>query len=385
MKAKAYLSGDGGIMNDIQIDSAERELWAEVRERVGKDRPMFSDMSTEEKRKYELYSCYRMVNSILAYDWHDETPEELLDWELHRSYKSYLQKYVNSLGKDTVLDVIKEQMDSIDKVEVDVGTDSEGVHYNSIKWKKPRRHAQNGYLKDFSAEELIKKVQANKRSLYSERELGDYLYEINVRPPLFGAEIDERHPVWVDIIKEGPDGNQERVYSEDFLTYEDAKEAIDKWVKEQLRVAESLKTRRMLHPKRSMNEAPDMFGNKTDYEIAKEKDAEVKAFFGNIRQQFDSDLAAYLKNYSMLDRMVETPRTLGERRTFLVKYLLTELAKDRASDAISPKGFSKRWAADKDLIGKPIDPKMVEKFADYVLDYYKDFDTFKRNLKTEEE
>lgn len=97
----------------------------------------------KEKRLKEL-RCLKMINSKLAYDEEFRvskmgvltyTPEDVLQKDL-KGYHSYLQDYVNELGEARVLELIQEQMDSIEDIKVCVFTDSEGLTYNSIIYKK---------------------------------------------------------------------------------------------------------------------------------------------------------------------------------------------------------------------------------------------------------
>lgn len=99
--------------------------------------------STKEKRLKEL-RCLRMIDSQLAYDNNfrfskmgvlDYSPEAVLRKDLN-SYHSYLLEYVEALGRARVLELIQEQMDSIESIKVGVFTDSEGCSYNSIIYKE---------------------------------------------------------------------------------------------------------------------------------------------------------------------------------------------------------------------------------------------------------
>ena len=90
----------------------------------------------QEKRKREL-SCIEMINSILAYNCRGySVAKDVLEHEKKNFYHNYLEPYITELGEDRVLELIQGQIDSIDTVEVGVSRDSEGVYYNSIKWKE---------------------------------------------------------------------------------------------------------------------------------------------------------------------------------------------------------------------------------------------------------
>ena len=119
-------------MNDRELEDAEQKMWQETRERTGKKDVWFKDV---DKKTYNTLSAIRMINSVLAYHWVEgETAEELLDKELNR-YKSYLQEYVDKLGREKVLELIENQMNDIDHIARNVSTDSEGLSYNGIVWK----------------------------------------------------------------------------------------------------------------------------------------------------------------------------------------------------------------------------------------------------------
>lgn len=119
-------------MTDFELQQAKRELAEQMKKTSvenGKPTP-------EQKRQYEKFLCIGMINSVIAYDWHEgQTAKELLDWELNDRYHSYLEEYVNKFGYDEVLALVQEQLDDIQFVERDVFTDDEGVSYNSITWK----------------------------------------------------------------------------------------------------------------------------------------------------------------------------------------------------------------------------------------------------------
>ena len=79
-------------------------------------------------------SCVEMIKSILAYGGFGKTPEQILK-EQEEAHHNYLEKYVNGLGRETVLCLIKETSDSISHIKHGVYTDNEGLTYNSIVYK----------------------------------------------------------------------------------------------------------------------------------------------------------------------------------------------------------------------------------------------------------
>ena len=85
-------------------------------------------------RDRELW-CISMIDSILCYNcrsWKDA--ERVMAYEESSRY-NYLADYVKLFGRDKVVALIQEQIDSIESVSVNVFTDSEGLTYNSINYK----------------------------------------------------------------------------------------------------------------------------------------------------------------------------------------------------------------------------------------------------------
>ena len=121
-------------MNDFELEIEKKRLrdagcgW--------KNGIYYKGTPEQEKRKREL-SCVEMINSILAYNCRGySSAKEVLEHEKKNFYHNYLAPYITELGEDRVLELIQGQIDSIDTVEVDVSCDSEGISYNSIKWKE---------------------------------------------------------------------------------------------------------------------------------------------------------------------------------------------------------------------------------------------------------
>lgn len=124
-------------MTDAQIEKAEMDLYdgENMYEfyRAGKK------LSASKERRRKELKCMSMINSILCYDWatrlQECTPQKVLEEEQNK-YHSYLDQYVQQLGKERVLELIQEQLNSIAGVKVNVFTDSEGCSYNSIIYKE---------------------------------------------------------------------------------------------------------------------------------------------------------------------------------------------------------------------------------------------------------
>lgn len=85
----------------------------------------------------EEQACIDMVTSIIAYDYPnlDTTAVRIVEADLH-SKDGYLRKYVDSLGLQKVIELTQNQLDLIDRIEVNTYQDSEGVPYNTIVWRE---------------------------------------------------------------------------------------------------------------------------------------------------------------------------------------------------------------------------------------------------------
>lgn len=122
-------------MNDKQLKQAERTLREEMN---AQGFGLINGKYIKPPQEYELrereLSCISMINSILAYSCHGYTAEEVMAHE-ESAYRNYLADYVEMLGREKVVALIQGQIDSIDHVEQNVYTDSEGLMYNSIIWK----------------------------------------------------------------------------------------------------------------------------------------------------------------------------------------------------------------------------------------------------------
>ena len=80
-------------------------------------------------------SCIDMINSILCYNCAGyKDAEQVMRYE-ETSYHNYLADYVELFGRDKVVALIQDQINSIDNINHSVYTDSEGLTYNSINWK----------------------------------------------------------------------------------------------------------------------------------------------------------------------------------------------------------------------------------------------------------
>ena len=121
-------------MDNKKLEQYEYKLYAEMRERKAKGEDPFKDANF--KRRYDYKSAWKMIGSVLAYNWQNgQSAKELLDWELNNRCHSYLKEYVDKLGYDTILNLTQQEMDDIAYIKRAVFTDSDGLTYNSIVYK----------------------------------------------------------------------------------------------------------------------------------------------------------------------------------------------------------------------------------------------------------
>lgn len=106
-------------MTDKQIQQAQRTI------------PPYSERNEEQQRLYDELSCREMINCCLVYgeSYNFYTPET-------GKFGIYAHRHVKTLGADTVIKLYNEQCKDFAKaiVKKNVGTDSEGVSYNSVIW-----------------------------------------------------------------------------------------------------------------------------------------------------------------------------------------------------------------------------------------------------------
>lgn len=116
------LSGNKGLSED-KIDEMR---WALP--------DLFKNMTDEQKQIFEELSLREMVMSCLVYGDDIHTAENNVSLGKYRG-KPYVAEYYDTLGKDVTEEIIKQQTDYFNRGKVikDVGTDSEGVTYNSFE------------------------------------------------------------------------------------------------------------------------------------------------------------------------------------------------------------------------------------------------------------
>lgn len=81
-------------------------------------------LTLEQQRLHRELDCRDMINSCLCYGY-----------DFIKS--NYSEPYIKELGRKRVIELYNEQKIDFNKATIlyNVGTDSEGCSYNSIKWK----------------------------------------------------------------------------------------------------------------------------------------------------------------------------------------------------------------------------------------------------------
>ena len=145
--------------------------------------------------KYEIDNCVRGSYATHGIDRYGE-----------------LAVFVRELGDD-LIDCAYELAD------MDDDEDMEESLKESFDWS-------NGSLQDFDPEDLMEKVKKRQMSLFTRREFGDKVYDISIHPH---GRVDQPTDIWVDIISEDEQGNQDRTFLKKFLTYDEAINAMKEW------------------------------------------------------------------------------------------------------------------------------------------------------------
>ena len=115
-------------MNASTLEKRKKEL----HEKINAQCKQFPGMKLVIKDKKLINE---MINSLLCYDCVGfKNAEEVMQKE-EKSDFNYLKTYVEKLGRERVVELIQEQIDSIEHVESGVFVDDEFVSYNSIVWK----------------------------------------------------------------------------------------------------------------------------------------------------------------------------------------------------------------------------------------------------------
>ena len=145
--------------------------------------------------KYEIDNCVRGSYATHGIDRYGE-----------------LAVFVKELGDD-LIDCAYEL------AEMDDDEDMDESLKESFDWS-------NGSLQDFDPEDLMEKVKKRQMSLFTRREFGDKVYDISIHPH---GRVDQPTDIWIDIISEDEQGNQDRTFLKKFLTYDEAINAMKEW------------------------------------------------------------------------------------------------------------------------------------------------------------
>ena len=125
------------ITNKGLTDKEAKELEQALKEKgIGWINGKFYKGSNGEEKLLTELECIRMINSIIAYRNFTFEPEYLNKDAEQVLSDHYLQKYIESLGAERVLELIKGQFRAIASVDYEVYTDNEGLSYNSIVWAR---------------------------------------------------------------------------------------------------------------------------------------------------------------------------------------------------------------------------------------------------------
>lgn len=125
-------------MTDKELQKIKEELnW-----KYYGDEPHFPEnlkmpITEEDDKLFEELDCIEMLNSCLTYG---DDPFRLIDkwWYGHGfCVRSYMSDYEDKLGKERVRELYEMQKEEFSKAIIlhDVCTDSEGVSYNSVRFR----------------------------------------------------------------------------------------------------------------------------------------------------------------------------------------------------------------------------------------------------------
>lgn len=124
-------------MNDRQLDLKKKELREEMNSKgFGWINGTFHKPPQEYRLRQEELACIDMINSILCYNCKGMTDAAKVLEHEEKSRYNYLAGYVDVLGREKVVELIQEQINSIADTRDGVFTDSEGLSYSSIIWKE---------------------------------------------------------------------------------------------------------------------------------------------------------------------------------------------------------------------------------------------------------
>ena len=133
----SFLLKDFGPMYKAEIEARRRGLFRDIRDRLGTNNLMGSmdQWTEEEKTEYEEIACINMLHSILTYS-DSHSVEEVMQNE-------YLRKYFDTLGEERVRELALQEIEEFKDAVIDKNsmTDSEGVSYNSVRFRDDKNEA----------------------------------------------------------------------------------------------------------------------------------------------------------------------------------------------------------------------------------------------------
>ncbi len=121
---------------------------------IGIAKRLPAEQYNEFKKEQDRIDTISMIHSILIYT------DSKLWTEKYVMEDKYMQDYIKDLGEDTVRDIVNKEIADFKEnatVQRDVYTDSEGVSYNSLDWKKKTEAV------DIDKEEVQDKVEQEKQ------------------------------------------------------------------------------------------------------------------------------------------------------------------------------------------------------------------------------
>lgn len=131
-------------------------------------------LPAEQYSKFEkeqaILDTIRMIHSILIYT------DSKLWTEKYVMESKYMQDYINDLGRDTVKDIVNKEIADFKAnatIQRGVYTDSEGVSYNSLGWKK-KTEAKSLKTLVTKIQNKINKVLQEPEYGFTEKEIKDY-------------------------------------------------------------------------------------------------------------------------------------------------------------------------------------------------------------------
>lgn len=210
------------------------------------DSPLSEVLSKLADLKYEIDNCVRGSYATHGIDKYGE-----------------LAIFVRELADD-LIDCAYELAD------MDDDEDMEESLKESFEWS-------NGSLEDFDPEDLMNKVKERKTSLFSSREFRDKLYDISIHPH---GRVDNPTDIWVDIVSEDEQGNQERIFLKKFLTYDEAIDAMKDWKNQLLQTAVDT----------VVDEALNEDGRQSRVDLTPEQKAEEKAMAATLFDRVYNEL-----------------------------------------------------------------------------------------------